>query len=137
MGRERWETESARSLKVVSACKGYTFIFKGIFYSYRAIQLLLSQAYIISLDKLSYYLSKNLNLICIKNMFVYLPDLKRLIAMTEVEISNVKKEVDYWTQYKDQGQHQHRTQIRALEGEIKDMTHSFNEMKGIKGGLNT
>ena len=63
-------------------------------------------------------------------MSVYLSDLKRQIAMTEVQIANLQKEVDYWSQYKDQGQYQHRTQIRALEGEIEDMTHSFNEMKG-------
>ena len=57
-------------------------------------------------------------------------DLKRRIAQTEVQITNLQKEVDYWTAYKDQGQYQHKTQIRTLEGEIEDMTHSFNEMKG-------
>ena len=50
--------------------------------------------------------------------------------MTEVEITNMKKEVDYWTEYKDKGQHQHAKQIRALEGEVEDMNFSFNEMKG-------
>ena len=50
--------------------------------------------------------------------------------MTEVEITNMKKEVDYWTNYKVKGQHDHKTLIRALEGEIEDMTFSFNEMKG-------
>ena len=59
-----------------------------------------------------------------------LVDLKKQIEMTEAEIVSMKKEVDYWTNYKNQGQHEHKTQIRALEGEIEDMTFSFNEMKG-------
>ncbi|XP_052807568.1 coiled-coil domain-containing protein 83-like isoform X3 [Mya arenaria] len=58
-----------------------------------------------------------------------LEDLKRTIAETEAEIVRMQKEVDYWTRYKDEGQHDHATLIRTLEQEVDDMTTSFNEMK--------
>lgn len=57
-------------------------------------------------------------------------DLKKLIAETEAKIARQQKEVDYWTKYKDTGQYDHATLVRALEQEVEDMTTSFNEMKG-------
>lgn len=63
---------------------------------------------------------------------VYTVDLKRAIAETESEIAKQQKEVNYWTKYKDMGQHDHATLVKALEQEVDDMTTSFNEMKGIK-----
>lgn len=57
-------------------------------------------------------------------------DLKREIAEKEAEIAKMQQEVNYWTKYKDYGQHDHATMIRALEQEVDDMTTSFNEMKG-------
>lgn len=56
--------------------------------------------------------------------------MKKRIAETEAEIAKMQKQVDYWTKYKDKGQHEHSTLIRTLEQEVDDMNTSFNEMQG-------
>lgn len=69
-------------------------------------------------------------LLCL-HCYVYNVDLKKAIAETESEIAKQQKEVNYWTKYKDMGQHDHATLVKALEQEVDDMTTSFNEMKGM------
>ena len=43
-----------------------------------------------------------------------------------------KRQVQYWTEYKNKGQHDHKTQIMLLERELVDMQTSYDEMSGIK-----
>jgi len=62
--------------------------------------------------------------------YFFSTDLKKTIKETEAEIGKVQKEVDYWTSYKNAGQHEHATLIRTLQLEVEDMNTSFNEMKG-------
>ncbi|XP_045197460.2 coiled-coil domain-containing protein 83-like isoform X3 [Mercenaria mercenaria] len=65
-----------------------------------------------------------------RNRGKQIEELKKVIAETEAEIAKQAKQVDYWTKYKDTGQHDHATLVRTLEQEVDDMSTSFNEMKG-------
>lgn len=64
---------------------------------------------------------------------IFFTELKREIAETESEIAKQTKQVNYWTKYKDSGQHDHALQVKTLEQEVDDMNTSFNEMKGEPG----
>ncbi|XP_045197458.2 coiled-coil domain-containing protein 83-like isoform X2 [Mercenaria mercenaria] len=64
-----------------------------------------------------------------RNRGKQIEELKKVIAETEAEIAKQAKQVDYWTKYKDTGQHDHATLVRTLEQEVDDMSTSFNEMK--------
>jgi hypothetical protein len=68
--------------------------------------------------------------VIIKILIKLTTELKRVIAETESEIAKQSKQVEYWTRYKDSGQHDHATLVRTLEQEVDDMNTSFNEMKG-------
>ena len=57
-------------------------------------------------------------------------DLKAQIARTQSEIVREQRQVAYWTEYKDKGQHEHKKQIMLLEQELVDMQRSFDEMAG-------
>jgi len=59
-----------------------------------------------------------------------LADLKSQIARKMVEIDEVQRQVDTWTQFRDVGSHMQDTQIKILEQELKDMQNSFDEMSG-------
>ena len=41
-----------------------------------------------------------------------------------------QRQVEYWQEYKDRGQHDHKTQLHLLEKELEDMQTSFDEMSG-------
>ena len=45
-----------------------------------------------------------------------------------VDIDEVQRQVDTWTQFRDVGSHMQDTQIKILEQELKDMQNSFDEM---------
>jgi len=57
-----------------------------------------------------------------------LEELKRSIAMKEVEIEKVTKEVKWWVAFRDSGQHKQQTHIKLLEQELSDMESSFVDM---------
>ena len=57
-------------------------------------------------------------------------ELKEQIARKESEIVMELRQVDYWQEYKNKGQLDHKTQIRLLEKELADMQQSFDEMSG-------
>ena len=59
-----------------------------------------------------------------------LADLKSQIDRKMVEIDEVQRQVDTWTQFRDVGSHMQDTQIKILEQELKDMQNSFDEMSG-------
>ncbi|KAJ8315705.1 hypothetical protein KUTeg_007855 [Tegillarca granosa] len=57
-------------------------------------------------------------------------ELKTKIAKTEEEIAAVKKDLDYWTEYKNKGQHEHKKHIQIVKDDMTDMENSFEDMKG-------
>jgi len=57
-----------------------------------------------------------------------LEDLKRKIAMKQVEIEREEKEVAWWNNFRDSGQHKQQMQIKLLEQELRDMEGSFVDM---------
>lgn len=57
-----------------------------------------------------------------------LEELKRRIAMKEVEIEKVTKEVKGWLAFRDAGQHKQQTHIKLLEQELQDMDDSATDM---------
>lgn len=57
--------------------------------------------------------------------------MKQKIAETESEMSKEQKELDYWEEFRDKGQHELDRQIQLLVAELEDMSGSFAEMKGI------
>ncbi|XP_005090038.1 coiled-coil domain-containing protein 83 [Aplysia californica] len=57
-----------------------------------------------------------------------LEELKSRIAMKEVEIEKVTKDVSWWKSFRDSGQHKQQMQIKLLEQEIRDMESSFVDM---------
>jgi len=57
-----------------------------------------------------------------------LEELKRRIAMQEVENERVAREVAWWVAFRDSGQHKQQTHIKLLEQELRDMEQSFVDM---------
>lgn len=56
--------------------------------------------------------------------------IKMKIANVEKEIDTEQKNLDYWKDYKDKGQHDHKKEVYILTKELEDMENSFNEMIG-------
>jgi hypothetical protein len=52
------------------------------------------------------------------------------IANVEKEIDTEQKNLDYWKDYKDKGQHDHKKEVYLLSKELEDMENSFKEMIG-------
>lgn len=63
--------------------------------------------------------------------------IKKKIESVEKEIEKEQKNVDYWKEYKDKGQYEHKKEIQILSKEIDDMENSFNEMIGHLETSNT
>uniref|UniRef100_H2YFX4 Coiled-coil domain-containing protein 83 n=1 Tax=Ciona savignyi TaxID=51511 RepID=H2YFX4_CIOSA len=59
-----------------------------------------------------------------------LDDLHLRIAEVDKELSNVGSQVEYWTDYKNIGSHEHATQIQILNSELEDMQRNFDDMCG-------
>ncbi|XP_074649909.1 coiled-coil domain-containing protein 83-like [Tubulanus polymorphus] len=58
-----------------------------------------------------------------------LVDLHAKIKELDEKVAVQQKEVEYWSDYKETGQHNRQTQIQLLEKELEDMHRSFEEMK--------
>ena len=56
--------------------------------------------------------------------------IKMKIANVEKEIDTEQKNLDYWKDYKDKGQHDHKKEVYLLSKELEDMENSFKEMIG-------
>ena len=52
------------------------------------------------------------------------------MAHRESEIIQEERDVTYWHEYKEKGQHEHQKQIALLQQELIDMETSFTEMTG-------
>lgn len=56
--------------------------------------------------------------------------LKKKIENVEKQIEGEQKNVNYWKDYKEKGQYEHKKEIQVLSKEMEDMANSFNEMIG-------
>ena len=57
-------------------------------------------------------------------------EMKDKINTLETDIVQFTGEVAYWTEYRERGGDEHKTQIKLLEQELVDMQASFDEMRG-------
>lgn len=63
-------------------------------------------------------------------MFNFMTELNGSLVEKDQEIALQRRQVEYWKDYRDRGQHDHGKQICLLEESITDLQETFETMSG-------